>query len=191
MSGMKDASLSDQTVTYNGVQFGGGDSAYKMMPPEYSLEGEYVYDEAGRAVTHTRYTLFVSTIVYEEDESQQSEQLLVIREKLAKPGRTLSLKGLGLGFDENPEDLIWGVRPRAPRIVPVGGEIAHQLTWAVEFNISECNPSQTKHVWMAMNLEQRWSYDHEGLCQRTIQGYYEIPQVRSATKTGRHLAGCR
>lgn len=182
MSGVKDSLLADQTVSYNGVQFGGGDSNYRMMPPTYSLEGQYIYDEAGRAVTHTQYFLTVSTTVLHEDEAQQSAQMVNIRERLAKPGRVLSLKGLGLGFDENPEDLIWGVKPRSPRIVSAGGEIAHELSWTVEFNISECQPSTVKNVWMAMNFEQTWQYDFEGLCTRTIQGYYEIPQVRNPTR---------
>jgi len=188
MTAAKDSLLVDQTVDYNGVQFGGADSTYKMMPPTYSLEGHYVYDEAGRAITHTSYTLQVNTIVFHTDEAQQSAQMEGIRQRLAKPGRTLKLKGLGLGFDENPQDLIWGVKPRAPRFAPVGGEIAHELSWAVEFNISECQPSNVKGVWMAMNWQQSWSYDFEGLCTRTIQGYYEIPQVRPPTAPDRITA---
>lgn len=180
-TGLKDAALAGLTVEYNGVQFGGGDAAYQMMPPTFSFQGAYVYDEADRVVTHTRYTLTVNTIVYHDSESQQSAQMRQIRERLSHAGHKLKVSGLGFGFDDElDEDIIWGAKPRAPQFAPVGGDIATELVWVCEFNISECQWSGNIQRFMALNSQQTWEYDFEGIGTRTVSGYYEVPQVRES-----------
>ena len=177
---IKDVDLKDLTIKYNGVQFGGGDAAFTMMPPTYALQGEYVYDEAGRAVTHVKYLLRLSTTVFESDEHTLSLNSDALRQRLAEPGKQLELKGIGIGWNSrDPRDLVWGVKPRYVSMVPVGGNLAWQWNWAVEFNVSECSSlTASPFTFMAFNYSTVWNYTTEGKAIRTIKGYVTLPQPR-------------
>jgi len=189
MTALKDTALADQTITYNGVQFGGSDGAYKIMPPTYSLAGEFVYDRAERAVTHTRYMLQVSAEVYASN--NPNTDMDSIRRKLSQPGKVLKLSGLGCGFSvRDPSDLIFGPKPRSVNLRPLGGDAWH-LDWACEFNVSECYALDYGLVGaMAFNFECSWQHSLEGIGTRTVSGYLLVAGQRNVAdgKTPRLIA---
>lgn len=167
------------TVTYNGVQFGGNDTDYKSFPPEYSLNGDFVYDESGRAVIKVRYRMRVSTIFYENTEETMANNFEAIRELLSVPGKELSILGLGTGFDEISYDVGFGPKPISFDFQPLG-QIAWQCVWVVEFHVSECALlEQSPDLWLAFNFETTWANDFEGMCERTMSGHVLIVPRRT------------
>jgi hypothetical protein len=205
MQPLKDTFLAGQTIKYGDIQFGGADAPFpgggrlKMMPPEYSLAGDFVYDDADRACTHTRYLLNVLTVVFNETEPIQSAQMDLLHDRLSEPGKRLDLRGLGFGSTFR-YDLVWGPKPRRVSLKPVGGQFAWELIWTVEFNVNmrpqatasltfagyDANGDPIKKVAaaddyvMAFNFDTSWSYTFEGIATRTIRGYIMTPQIRDA-----------
>lgn len=181
MPGAKDENFDGLTIAYNGVQFGGGDSAWPSQPPMYDLKQLAVYDEAGRVITHIRYILMVLCTFYEDTEADLSANLDAIRNRLMKAGEPLELSGIGIGFIAKTTDLIWGPRPVSFNIVNTHGVISADTVWVCEFNGPPCVVSSGAKglFFSAINSESTYSNDHEGQTTRTISGYYEIPQSRS------------
>lgn len=179
MTAAKLTPMANQTLTYNKVQFGGGDSAYTMMPPSYRCSGRFVYDDANRAITHVQYTFSIAAVVYATTQLALSRQIDSMVARLEKPGQKISLKGFGFGFEADPKAIIWGAKPSSVELEPIGGFLATTLRWSVEFSYKRCAVSRYRDVinWMAMNFDETWSYDFEGRCTRTIAGYIQIPQV--------------
>jgi len=195
--------LSGLTVTYNTVQWGGGDATYKSTPPTYRLAGEFVYDDSNRAVKYTRYILEMHSIFTVASPTSAAAEVSMgatmeaLRRLLKVPGKTLTIAGLGTGFDRInggftaiQNDVLYGPRPLRWNITP-WGRLAFEIDWAVEFHVSECLATQgTRNplAFVAFNFETTWSNDFEGLCSRTISGYAEIAVKRDATgKTPTHI----
>ena len=180
---VKEADLKENTVHYNGVQFGGGDAAkvdnetLQMMPPPYSVAGQYVYDDADRTITHTRYTLTLQTVMFGSS-GNMATTMDILRERLSQSGKILKIKGLGFGFDDDPIDIVWGPKPRSFQAAPVGGDQAWEIIWTCEFNHSECLPkgANTHGRFMAFNFSTSYSHDTEGIETRTITGYVQVSQ---------------
>ncbi len=194
MTVIKDVSLAGRTIDYNGVQFGGADSDQSMLPPEYSLSGSFVYDDAGRQVTHTDYSLTVRTVILQSSEQAQSSQVDDINRLLNEPGKTLKLAGLGAGFSTDPSDIVWGPKPRTISLEPIGGQLAWELVWQVNFGYfpqrSLASPGAL--TWMAFNFDNVWSNDFEGQAKRTMTGYVQIAQpVQGKKQTGNTVAQVR
>jgi len=180
---LKDASLAG-TISYNGFTFGGDGST----PPSYSLSGEPVYDEAGRAVTHVKYSLEVTAIVHADSESSAADRMRDVRERLSRPGRALQILDVGLGdttvaHGENQPDVVWGAKPRVVALTPIGGVLAWQLHWQCEFNVSEPNVASVSRNgggdnWLALNYQMSYAVDSRGFTTRTARGYVQIVCVR-------------
>jgi hypothetical protein len=179
MTAIKDAALGG-TLVYNGFAFGGDGST----PPTYRLRGSPVYDEAGRAVTHVRYQLEVTTIVYGESEEGCAARMSEVRQRLSRPGRKLEITGLGLGDtvverEASHPDVVWGAKPRVLALEPVGGTLAWQLHWECEFNVAEPSPAAARaEAWLAFNCETTYALDGDGFTTRTFRGYVHIAATR-------------
>lgn len=194
MTVIKDISLSGKTIEYNGVQFGGSDSSYQFVPPEYSLSGQFAYDDARRRVTHTNYSLTVRALMYQSTESAQSRQVDAINRLLNQPGKTLKLSGLGTGFSNNPTDIVWGPKPKVISLEPMGGQLAWELVWTVDFGYFPSQSSATggSLAFMAFNFDNVWQNDFEGQTRRTMNGYVQIAQkVQGKAQTGVTVAQVR
>lgn len=169
--------LAALTVTYNDVQFGGADSAYKSTPPTYKFSGQFIYDDANVAVKGTRYTLQVSTTFYETSEIALANNVEELRKKLSQPRKILKIEGLGTGFGTIDHDDEWGPKPRSFEWAPLG-QLAWQCSWIVQFDLKHCdNESAVGHepgVFTAFNFDTTWQNDYEGICERTMSGYVEI-----------------
>ena len=180
MASIVNTNLAGSTITYNGVQFGGADAAFKSVPPEYALQGSFVYDEAGRAVIGVEYVLTVRDKFYEASEGALATNVAAVRSRLSSPGKELKIEGIGLGFGTIRNDLKFGPQPVSFDWQPLG-EVAWECIWIVRFFVSECGSANTPALaWMAWNYDTTWQNDFEGQCTRTISGYVEIAGKRSA-----------
>jgi hypothetical protein len=192
--------LSAFTVAYNAVQFGGADATYKSLPPMYSLRGRFQYDESGRSVIATIYTLIVKCIFLESSEASMSANMATIRRRICQPGYQLTIRGLGLGFFTNADPLVDGVivadvmngpKPEDLQFNAIAGQLAWELTWTVQFSLCECSSLNLNPLaFLAFNFNTTWTNDFEGLCTRTISGHAMIAQNRSAASpaTVAHVA---
>lgn len=174
--------LAALTVTYNGVQFGGGDSDHSSVPPTYSLIGTFVYDQGGIAVKHTEYVLSVKTIFYNSSEALMSQAANDLKLKLAQPGKELKIIGIGIGFGTIDHDEEWGPKPQHFEWQPIGN-IAWECIWTVKFCVKHCtgvSSSSRGVVFTSFNFETSWTNDIEGLTTRTIAGHVEIVGKRKA-----------
>jgi hypothetical protein len=179
MASIVNTNLAGSTITYNGVQFGGADAAFKSVPPEYSVQGSMVYDEAGRAVTGVEYTLTVRTKFYESSEDALSTNADAVKSRLSTPGKELKIEGIGVGFGTIRNDLKYGPQPVSCEWQPLG-QLMWELIWTVRFFVSECGSANAPALaWMAWNYDTTWQNDFEGTTARTISGYVEIAGKRN------------
>lgn len=187
MATVLNEALSGFTVTYtigasssDVIQFGGSDATYDSTPPQYSLHGEFIYDDSGRAVIATRYTLSVQTIVYETTEALMAFNMAAFRRILSHPGGRLRLDGMGSSFGL-VADLANGPKPQSIALNPLG-QLAWECVWTVQFTVTECSYYGTAPnglAWLAFNFNTTWQNDFEGLSSRTISGYAQIQQSRN------------
>lgn len=166
------------TLKYNGYTFDGGSRV--------KVNVEFVKDDAGRTVIYSKHTIEVTGFV--ADASSTDGQLETIREKLSHQGQELIFKNKGFGDDlvvNSPggalRDVKWGPVPEVLYWEPVGSAAACEFSWRVVTCVPICENSaaRTSGV-MAFNFEVDFAIDYRGLTTRTITGYIEIAQTRSA-----------
>jgi len=187
--------VSQPTIVYNGVNFSqlipgsdenAWDGAY-TTPPTYQLQGDFVYDDAGRTITHTKYVLTVESVAYTEDTDVDTpgdtfgQQLVKLTQKLSTPHKDLQINGIGLQFKDNKSvrDVLWGVKPLGVKVTPIAGMCAAFVTWGVEFNMitaidQEKYGKDNNSIFFALNYHSSWEIDEHGLTTRTINGYYQV-----------------
>lgn len=184
MATIVNTALSGATVTYNGIQFGGSDSNYKSLPPMYEFVGVPIYDRSNRAVKYVEVNLSVRCIFYETSVTNMANNMAAIQTALAAPGRTLTIAGLGSGFGIATAGVITadienGPKPGPIRCVPIGGQLAWELSWSIAFRYVPCSTgSETDDAFTEFNFTTTWSNDFEGLTTRTISGIVGIKQHR-------------
>lgn len=175
--------LAGFTVVYNGVQFGGGDSDNPSTPPTYSLEGRFVYDDAGIAVKHTEYLLTVNCVFSGTNEIAMANNADDLKLKLSQPGKQLIIQGLGIGFGIINQTEEYGPQPQGFNWRSYGF-LAWEVVWSVKFCIKHCTSNQhTVNAFTAFNFSTSWQNDFEGLTRRTIQGHVEIVGKRKMNGT--------
>lgn len=167
--------LAAATVTYNGVQFGGADSEHQSLPPNYRWSGQFVKDDAGAAIVGTLYTFAVSTTFYHNNSVGSLEASVEdVKLKLAQPGKTLTIVGLGASFGTIEHDEKWGPMPVSFDWEPLG-LYSWQCSYVIQFFIKECTSDHSNPLALAaFNFATSWQNDYEGICERTIDGYAEI-----------------
>lgn len=205
MAAIVNTALAGFTVDYNGIQFGGSDATYKSYPPNYHFTADEVWDDSRRAVVSIKCRLLISCVFLEDSYTQMSANMRAIRTALQQPGRVLKLSGLGSGFDWiNPalqardgdmKDIGGGPRPLPLQMNPIGGQLAWELIWGIEFEVSNCYSGSgfggfDSLAFTSFNFSTTWRNDFEGYSSRVIQGKVSIPFVRSAAspKTVLHIA---
>lgn len=181
MAAIVNQALAGATVTYNGVQFGGGDSDFDSFPPRYQFRGQFIYDDSNRAVKGVEYTLNVSTIFFGSSPGSFESTVDQLREKLSATGKELKIEGLGTGFGTVSYDLDWGPRPISFDWQPLGN-LAWEVVWSIRFFVVECaSPNASPTMFAAFNFDTTWTNDFEGITQRTISGSAEIAPRRTGT----------
>lgn len=172
--------LANATITYNGVQFGGSDAQYSSTPPQYSFSGQFIRDDAGRAIIGTQYTLRVQSIFYGSSETHMASHMSAIKLRLAAPRKSLKIAGLGTGFGTIANDVKYGPLPLDVQCNPLG-QLAWEVVWQVQFTVTECASTGTAaRALMAFNFATTFDNDFEGVTVRTISGYAEIAQRPNA-----------
>lgn len=168
------------TISYNGFAF--------SVIRNVHLSGQFVYDDAGTTVTHVKYVMSVRGFINADDVASQQTRMNDLHKLLSVAGQTLVIEDIG--FDSKIDtsrggvtpDLIWGAKPIDIQLRPLGGNVAFEFIWKVEFNISRCESAQASPAnrLMAFNYEIAYSTDEQGFVQRTISGYAQIAQARNA-----------
>lgn len=180
MTAIKDLTSGFGIIAYNGYTFG--------PLRDVKLEAEPVFDEAGWAVTHLKYTLTVHAIIWGETLSAQQSGMANMQQRLSQPGRTLTIEDIGFYTDVDTSsltpDLMWGVKPRVISLNPAGGDLAWEVVWRCEFNVNLCIDEEfNPQAFMALNYSVMYSTNDRGLVTRNITGYFQIPRVSRGAAT--------
>lgn len=167
--------LTDSTVTYNGVTFGGGGAPQRSLPPKFRLSTSVVYDSSNRVRVGIKHTLSVQCIFDEVSQAAMATNMETLRDKLSQPAKKLEIRGLGLNLDA-VTDKMGGPHPLGKPECRMLAENAWELLWTVEFTVNPCGSNVAN--WLAFNYTTDWSNDFEGRCTRSISGYYERVHIR-------------
>jgi hypothetical protein len=178
MSSVFQQALAGQTITYNDVQFGGSDAAYSSTGVTYSLAGSFIYDDARRSVKYTKFVLTVRAYFYANNAAALGTNLQTVFDKLSQPGRKLKIEGIGLGFNQVANDVIWGVLPIGMPSITCLGPANWEVVFTCEFNVSQCYSIGNNKAWVAFNYKYAWQNDFEGQTTMALAGHIEIAQVR-------------
>lgn len=165
-------------LSYNGYTFG--------PLTHVDVAGDFVYDDAERAVLYTRYRVTANAVIaYDSNHASQDDHLEAIRQRLSKPGREFKLedKGFGPSIHVNgstsgiPRDVNFGPKPRILTWTPIGNTEACQVTWQCEVCVPECDDAATSGL-ESINYAVRYSVDAKGFTTRTITGHLTIAITR-------------
>lgn len=179
MAGMKDIDLSNATVTYNGVTFGGSSAAQTSLPPRFRLGYRILADDTRRVFKGLQYTLTVQTVFYEANQAALAANQQTLAAALSTQGKSLAIRGLGLGLD-TIIDIDGGPHPLGKPEMRMIGENAWELLWTVVFTVNPCLSTDTTELtFLAFNYTTRWSHDFEGNCTRGISGAVDLVHVRN------------
>lgn len=166
-------------LEYNGVAFTGANHITASV--------NFIYDEAGRTVTHHEYTIDVKGWV--QADAGVNSSLEEMRAKLSKPGGKLKFINKGFGSDllvnystGGAQDVKWGPQPKFLKWESAGGYSAAEIEWQVVTRVAMCNALAvaTNGKVLAVNYEAVYRIDQKGFTTRTITGYLEIAQTRPA-----------
>lgn len=181
MTAIKDTTTGFGLIAYNGYTF----SPLRGV----KVKAVPVYDEAGRKVVHIKYTLTVTAVIHGSTAGVSAlattqTRMGDLQDRLLEPGHTLFVDDIGLDedistyWDKKHADLIYGALPRSCSLSPIGGALAWEVVWVVEFNIKRCQGMNTS-AFSAFNYETVYATNEEGLVTRTISGYFTIPNTES------------
>lgn len=164
------------TITYNGYTF---NAATKT-----TVSGRPVYDEAGRTIVAVVYTFYLTSFVPEAVSGAGADSMIAdLRQRLMSPGRSFTYTGQGLGNLEinvaGTKDVLWGPKPTALDLEPLGSKALWRITWACEIAIPECSNAVYQFQPMAFNYQTTFEIDADGYSVRTVAGYLEIPMTRT------------
>lgn len=184
MSAITTTNLLDGTITYNAFTFGSVEDN-SSLPPEYSIQSSFVYDETGRVVKYVKNVLSVSCIFSAETEAEMAAAITEAQRKLSIPRKKLILEqtgfsGVGTVLDWSPKPLGFSWKPF--------GQLSWQCVWQIEYCTSSCDYDQNVLAFSALNFDTTWSNDYEGITTRTISGHVDINIVVDKANIKRPLA---
>jgi hypothetical protein len=178
--------LTQGTFSYNGHTF---DHRTQTL----GIDIRPISDAAGRTVARNAYSLKVKSWVYPSDNSAstQSDDLEAIRRRLTSYGGELRYQDKGFGdltinVAGGQRDVVWGPKPSLLSWKPIGGNLAAEIIWQVEFHTMDCTNAVYRFWPMEFNYRVALTYDRSRLEHRRISGYLTIPQTR-ATQSSRRL----
>lgn len=157
----------DGIVSYNGYTF---DGAFRA-----TLNGRDVYDQAGRVVMYTEYTLDVHAVI--ADAAGSDVEMATIHAQLTHSGQELRIEAKGFG---NPvragggfkRDVMFGPMPQVISWEPIGTSLACRVHWQCVFHLKECGQSVSNvRGALAVNYTIDVDIDEFGNTTRTIAGH--------------------
>lgn len=155
-------------VSYNGYTF---DGAFRA-----TISGRDVYDQSGRVVMYTEYTLDVHAIIADSTFGSDVE-MAEIHQKLTHSGQELRIESKGFG---NPvraggafkRDVMFGPMPQVISWEPIGTTLACQIHWQCVFHLKECGQAVSNvRGALAVNYAIDVDIDEFGNTTRTISGH--------------------
>lgn len=171
----------------------------KGLPPMYAIRSQFRYDDSNRTIIGVDYHLTVRCVFHGANNTQLAQNMTSLRKYLSLPRQILRIEGLGTGIGKisttagnagipaNTMDISYGPKPLSLSMEPVGGQLAWELTWEVAFfvgeHISVTDNDGRLSFWMAFNSSSTWSNDFEGIPTRSVQGYIQIAQGTTNTKS--------
>ncbi|MGC4002889.1 MAG: hypothetical protein QM811_07045 [Pirellulales bacterium] len=201
MSAIKDEFYSDSNrigqIVYNGV----------VLNPtlQYKLQSRMVKDDSQRVRKHTEYTVSGTFIVWGEDGSQYTENIMsqrmqTIKERLQQPGRELRILDIGFG-DLVVNSKVGNVTtdPLTTRQLPAVAAgvrlykdvnfgpnpnvmdfrpfsaVGWEVIWSCTFSIVETSQATTGNPLLTLNYTTEFEYDHRGQTTIRVAGHYELP----------------
>lgn len=164
------------TISYNGFTFNSQTNT--------SVSGRPIYDDAGRTIVAVVYTFYLTSYVSETVLGSGADAVVAdLRQRLLSPGRSFTYTGQGMGSLQinvaGVKDVLWGPKPIALDLTPVGSKALWKLTWACEIAIPECSSAAYQFQPMAFNYQTSFEIDGDGYTIRTVSGYLEIPMTRT------------
>lgn len=178
--------LTQGTFSYNGHTF---DHRTQTL----GVDIRPIPDAAGRTVARNAYTLKVKSWIYpsDDDPDTQSDDMEAIRRRLTSYGGALRYQDKGFGdltinVAGGQRDVVWGPKPTLLSWKPLGGNLAAEIVWQVEFHTMDCTNAVYRFWPMEFNYRVSLSYDRSRLEHRRITGYLTIPQTR-VTQASRRL----
>jgi hypothetical protein len=168
-------------LAYNGIYFNGSS--------QVTLQSEAVRDEADRTTIYVRHTLTVKAVLY--DTADTGGDMYLARYALEQQGGPLMFVGQGAGtfYINSPggmPDIKGGPRTRVLAWGPIGSLRACEVVWTCEFCLPylETLTAANRGYFTAFDYSIAYSIDARGSTTRTISGYYEVPQQRTASVGG-------
>lgn len=163
----------NDVIIYQGYQFPNSFTSS-------STSARFIYDTAGRTVTHTIVTIKVTSKIAAG--ANQNATLSTIRAALERPGGSLTYTGKGYDIQVNqngqPSDVRWGPRPQVLEWKTLGGAYAAEITWQCEVALNNCSNAS----WQSKLLEYTYSLqidtDESGYTTKTHSGKIVIPMTR-------------
>ena len=179
---VKDLTTGFGTLSYGGYTFGPLRHVKAKIAPEW--------DRARRTVTKLKWTLDVHAIIHGDNVGNQEANMNAVHRALTEPRLKLTISGIGLDTSITTDragtkpDISWGPKPTLHALAPVGGDLAWEVNWSVEFetppycasaNISAGEP-------IAFNYTAAYTTNEEGLVTRVLSGYMEIVQFANGRR---------
>lgn len=161
-------------VHYNGLDFGPATETigFSVQP---------IPDGSGRTSIANKYTLRIRTTIARTTVTALDLTMDQIRERLTAYGGVLIYRDKGFGEVEvnidftKRSDIMWGPKPTEISWKPVGGNLAVELVWQVEFALSDCVPFPPFGNPMEFVWDVTYSQDRNRLTTRSLKGYIRIP----------------
>ena len=163
------------TLQYNTVLF-------PVTTETTSVSVRPIQDAADRGLKYNQYSLTVKSL-FGGGTSALSNNLMLpdVRRLLTQPGQTLVYTNKGFGdlninTGATLRDVKWGPIPKMLSWKPLGNN-ACELTWAVDFAISDC-PQADYDGLLTWVYNLQYSNDLHGYTTKTHSGSIEIPRWR-------------
>ncbi len=144
-----------------------------------TVTAKFVYDAAGRTVTHTVLTIRAkSKVVFG---GTQDVAMSAVRVALERPGGVLVFTGKGYDIEINgagkPRDVRWGPKPSILEWRTLGGGQGADIVWVCEVALNNCEDAAFTGI-LEYNYTLGLSTDEGGYSVRTVTGTLVIAATR-------------
>ena len=166
------------TASYN-------DYTFTSYAETVGMSVSYKYDDAGRTVIYSEWTISIKDRVFPADILSVDQQLVLIKVQLSNPGGICLYTSHGAGAftiidNDKLVDVKWGPKPLSFTTRSLGRDLAREFVWTVLICVPDsCIGPLTSGAIMAFNYSVSYNIDFLGYTTRRLNGYIQIPITRS------------
>ncbi|MDA7950249.1 MAG: hypothetical protein MPJ24_02090, partial [Pirellulaceae bacterium] len=164
-------------IEYNGIRF----PSENLSSPIYKISCSPNYDESGRSVKSVTYQIDLTSVLTNSNIVDLSEEISTIKKVLLEPNKTLLLSNIGYifnfqdlgvpGFPSLQEKVVTHqVTPTFLDITPLGGHMAFQVDYKLEFTVSHTDLQLSNGDWISFSYQAEYEINAKGQTKRTITG---------------------